>query len=639
MTESLFNETELRIIIPNHTTQKEDHDPVAIIESQPRGFAFYGKVSKSTIDDMETTQSFFNSLEITIDATLSDPTPLMNKSTSATTVTQSVPNSPKIVQRRPNDTTTPFFTQVYNRSNKNSEFMLFEHEDTYCCLYPMVIPIVYAKTKSIHPLLSLNANIQYRPLSIKRIYVAEPSQEDETEYDTDLFETINLLSGLTDDPVFAEKEPPLQKFVMENHRQSHPSSSTSTTTHIPTPQINMKRSVNNQIPVRSGLVVKIRTTNASMTDKMVMMSVEIENPNEAGCEFVVDKVEVQVSNAVVSMSFNPDKETVFPILLNKSDLIVFVYDVTVLDDGSVKSPVQNQRMFPSRRPPIATSFGEDRIQPQRVSIQIYGSPVIQGVKAMSMRSKWNTMLDVTAMCQRREEVTPDKLFNNLMISTQNKVNVNSNMNSPGARSIIHSPGAGTQPSHQLDGIFGMKQYAAPVLPPNKEMLNQGGRRVPEKEVADGIVVSFTVPDSIAVGKVFPLHIFIVNRSKYTRRFQVMIPNRKRQPTEFNHAVKTNLPPLPVEPTPIGPFMDESEFLRQYFENETHEADIICLENNVRLSPLGKSTSQCVDIQFIAVKEKLHSIDLIQLVDQDTGFVTNLRNVLEVYVEQRENPDE
>lgn len=40
----------------------------------------------------------------------------------------------------------------------------------------------------------------------------------------------------------------------------------------------------------------------------------------------------------------------------------------------------------------------------------------------------------------------------------------------------------------------------------------------------------------------------------------------------------------------------------------------------------------MDIRFIAVKEKLHTIDLIQLVDLDTGFVTNLRNVLEIFVE-------
>lgn len=61
--------------------------------------------------------------------------------------------------------------------------------------------------------------------------------------------------------------------------------------------------------------------------------------------------------------------------------------------------------------------------------------------------------------------------------------------------------------------------------------------------------------------------------------------------------------------------------------------MISLENNVRLCPLGPSTSQAVDIRFIAVKEKLHTVDLIQLVDQDTGFVTNLRHVLEVFVEK------
>lgn len=56
-------------------------------------------------------------------------------------------------------------------------------------------------------------------------------------------------------------------------------------------------------------------------------------------------------------------------------------------------------------------------------------------------------------------------------------------------------------------------------------------------------------------------------------------------------------------------------------------------SHIRSSPLGPSTSQTIDIRFIAVKEQLHTIDLIQLVDQDTGFVTNLRHVLEIFVHQ------
>ncbi|KAG1218268.1 hypothetical protein G6F68_021616 [Rhizopus microsporus] len=55
-------------------------------------------------------------------------------------------------------------------------------------------------------------------------------------------------------------------------------------------------------------------------------------------------------------------------------------------------------MFPSRRPPPLPQqqpiLAEDgRMQPQRVSIQIYSVPVIAGVRAAPMRSKWNTMLD------------------------------------------------------------------------------------------------------------------------------------------------------------------------------------------------------------------------------------------------------
>jgi len=76
----------------------------------------------------------------------------------------------------------------------------------------------------------------------------------------------------------------------------------------------------------------------------------------------------------------------------------------------------------------------------------------------------------------------------------------------------------------------------------------------------------------------------------------------------------------------------SEFIRQFLENETQEADLVAIENNVRLSPLDPSTSQTVSIRFIAVKDRLHTIDIIQLVDLDTGFVTNLRNVLEIYVD-------
>jgi hypothetical protein len=372
---------------------------------------------------------------------------------------------------------------------------------------------------------------------------------------------------------------------MESHTRQPTGSSSSLTSNMNTTssQLSMKRSVRENLSIRSGLVVKMRTTNASVAEKMVMMSVELENPAEVGCEFLVDRVEVQVSNAVVSTAFNQANQINFPITLNKSDLVVFVYDVTLLDDGSIKPPTQPQRIFPSRRPQQqqAPNYNnEDKIQPQRVSIQIFGSPIIDGKKALPMRSKWNTMLDVSGMRQQKREEIPAPFIDKFQVngagmsptaaSMARSQSVQSNNTfSPGARSIVGSPGGvGHQMSPSLEGIFGMKkQHGSALSSPSSQRdfgtssINNGinsRRATPEREIADGIVVSFTVPEQIQVGKTFPLHIFIVNRSKHTRRFQVMIPNRKRHPTEvYGHTMKTALPALPIEQLSIDPYMDES----------------------------------------------------------------------------------
>lgn len=41
-TELFFNEAEFRLIIPNHPKETEGEDPISIMESHPREFAFYG---------------------------------------------------------------------------------------------------------------------------------------------------------------------------------------------------------------------------------------------------------------------------------------------------------------------------------------------------------------------------------------------------------------------------------------------------------------------------------------------------------------------------------------------------------------------------------------------------------------------
>ncbi|KAF9951187.1 hypothetical protein BGZ70_001095 [Mortierella alpina] len=166
-----------------------------------------------------------------------------------------------------------------------------------------------------------------------------------------------------------------------------------------------------------------------------------------------------------------------------------------------------------------------------------------------------------------------------------------------------------------------------------QALNGVSQSRPDQDGGDGIVVSFAVTERVVVGKIFNLEIFIVNRSRHIRRYTLVVPNRKRAKGSDPSQGSKVLPPLPsgeravVQNVPIDPYMEEPELLRRHVDNETTEADIICLENNVRLSPLYPLTCQNLNLRFIAIKEQLHTIDLVQLVDNDTGFVTNLRNCL------------
>ncbi|KAG0226139.1 hypothetical protein BGW41_004259 [Actinomortierella wolfii] len=188
------------------------------------------------------------------------------------------------------------------------------------------------------------------------------------------------------------------------------------------------------------------------------------------------------------------------------------------------------------------------------------------------------------------------------------------------------------------GIAGPNMYGSGTTGLGLDMANAalnrltGSQRM-EHDGGDGIVVTFAVTSRVVVGKIFNLEVFIVNRSRHIRRFTIVVPNRKRAKGGDPSQGSKVLPPLPsgeqaiVKSVPIDPYMEETELLRRHVDNETSEADIICLENNVRLSPLYPLTCQTLNLRFIAIKEQLHTIDLVQLVDNDTGFVINLRNCL------------
>jgi hypothetical protein len=103
-------------------------------------------------------------------------------------------------------------------------------------------------------------------------------------------------------------------------------------------------------------------------------------------------------------------------------------------------------------------------------------------------------------------------------------------------------------------VMSMPPSTATNAPPPPPTL----RRPPEIEVSDGIVVSFTVAGTIQVGRIFTLQIFLVNLSKHTRRFQVIVPNRKRNYSDvMNTQSQGGRLGNPLKDLPIEPYLEET----------------------------------------------------------------------------------
>jgi hypothetical protein len=261
--------------------------------------------------------------------------------------------------------------------------------------------------------------------------------------------------------------------------------------------------------------------------------------------------------------------------LETLDQMVLLYRVTLLADGMAK-PAEPTRKFQSRYTPGPApaipqqTVLDERLQPQRVSIHVLGAPIIHGVRVATMHSKWNTVLDVSSMRQRREDnvvsvprlssVLPGSSGMQTPVSSKGTHTPKSNsitVSNGGARSDnspLSTPIPGVDPSQRRRMVMSLPpptSTASCNVPPTF-------RRPPEIEVSDGIVVSFTVAGTIQAGKIFTLQIFLVNLSKHTRRFQVIVPNRKR-----NYADVMNMQPQggrlgnPLKDLPIEPYLEDT----------------------------------------------------------------------------------
>lgn len=107
--------------------------------------------------------------------------------------------------------------------------------------------------------------------------------------------------------------------------------------------------------------------------------------------------------------------------------------------------------------------------------------------------------------------------------------------------------------------------------------------------------------------IFPVEVFIFNKSSVARRFVVNFATHNQ-----------------INARNQGMSVEE----RLLDESPAHEEDVgvVPLENFVRFGPLQPGSCQSVNINFLALKDGVHTIDRLELYDPDTGFRWVLKTV-------------
>ncbi|CAG8563913.1 3235_t:CDS:2, partial [Cetraspora pellucida] len=680
--EILLSEATLDIIVPNGILECTEERALSILSATShellRFYLVIGLSSDSAVYDLATVNEFFNQLDINVEASLNDsyntsgpslsPIPrsyhnsIKRSRSSSTTTTPSIPGSPSSSDKvNKMSEGSIIYSCPYDPNKDDQKMVVVKFKGCWTCLVPLKMSVNFVKTRSTNPTLSLNISVSLQPSSL--VATGDVS-------DTQLFGQMNLLAGLADDPIF--EDIPFQ--IYPPCLQTLQTSDSVNKRNLYGPIKLLKRNCFKSLSLKTALNVRMRTISVSPLDNSLMISIEVENNNtETTASFAVDSIKIDVPHSFVTRyEYTQDKNANdFPLTLNSLDQVSFLYNIVILEKPSLPNSSTQQHFSPSslmssrgssRRSSVSSIFStklpspspaDDRQRP--LSIRIKGSPILETKKIHAVESKWNCMLDLASLLKRDNSIPLHKLIQ----QTQQNSSFTVSQTSVSSRnSGFFSTGISTPTSTKtFNSDLHIKKHLS--VPTALESICNGingtliGGRVPklQKTVIDSgdcAAVSFSVNSEVVVGQIFTVQISIFNKSSEIKKFTIKVPNKnqlqsstsplsivsKLSDNSYNDismlSIRGNLSDK------IEPFINESDFLKKYLEFETSDANLVCLENSVCTGPINPLTCETVSIRFIAVKESLHVIDLVQFVNTDTGFVTNLRNVLEILVRGRNN---
>lgn len=493
----------------------------------------------------------------------------------------------------------------------------------WTAIYPLDVTVSYVNTRYKIPMLALTTGVSLPNKT------PPPTRE---EYVTKSYSTVNLLENLTDDPSFIRNEDfslPSTRIPPDIRRQSFglssPNAQNDTDT---TAQDTLARSFRRVLPVKTTLDVRMRTTTISPLENALMMSVEVENNPDTGCPFVIQSIQVDIVNGLVEQV--PIHHSL-PIILGSVDQMTFLYNVTLLEElGQEPTPplsAVTPRIaagdVPTYHPSLAT-------EPHRfVSITIHGAPQLDGVLGPSLESKWNCNLDLAQIGASKHDPKHEAIIgtpppgkrpsaiNRTVLGVAPLPKINSPLSSPST--WRHStPATSITPS--VPSFHKTSDLPTPFSHKRAQSTSTA--------LGSGIIVTFSLPNeqSVTRGSLFTLDVMIINKSRHLRNFELLLPHKRR----IAHASSRSIEGLRRVPTHRA-IMDDQEFVKRHGDMDADEAALVCLENNIRVGSLPPMSCQNLQLCLVGLQTGLHTLEHVQLRDEDTGFITNLRNVLGIWV--------
>lgn len=523
----------------------------------------------------------------------------------------------------PTGNDTQLNSQAFSISNtliENEEAETLFEEDEWVSLYRFSVDIIRIRMNIVKPLAALTATVTYKDKPENQIINTNDGNDNDD--DDDILEgwnSINLLEDLSPSLNFPSNRLPQSYQHNELSSNSLPNAKES--------KVTLKRSHRIIIPISSALNIRMRAVNIPflLSDNdnntpHLVLGLELENTTSSLFEIYDVNIRMKEvylgedNNELIAERFS--NEPMETIEMNPKDQHNLIY--------VVKFP--NKQQFNQSKNDI-NKF-------RKYNVRIGVTAKADG-KSDKFDMKWNSLIEVSNKLINDFKQPSQMITNDSILSSTRPISMTTNN---GSR--ISGPVAGNRrytltSIQQANKANEYNQNVRESEDNDSDSSDSSNSNNNNKSSNENILLSVSIlkptrtitsskidsrspsifsprenADIIKRFDVFPVEIFIFNKSTLSRRFILAFPNHSNRIVHMRNQS-------------LNKQLDVDEYLPC--------GGIIPLENFVRVGPLSPGSCQSLNLNFLALDEGVHTLDLLELFEPDTGFSSKLTNVFTIVI--------